>query len=106
MGKETKLIIIRGNSGSGKTVVSKNLQKKFGAEKVYHLHVRYKDDWNELYFRDYLMDHPEVAKEYENLKLKLWKKYEHNRDGYTEAKSEFILKYTKKAREQYGDKYL
>lgn len=30
MEKETKLIIIRGNSGSGKTVTAKALQKKFG----------------------------------------------------------------------------
>lgn len=34
----------------------------------------------------------EVAKEYEALKLDLWKKFEHNRDAYTEAKTEFIEK--------------
>lgn len=30
MGKEVKLIILRGNSGSGKTTTAKALQKKFG----------------------------------------------------------------------------
>lgn len=67
-------------------------------EKVYHLHLRYKGDNDELYFRDYLIDNPEVAKEYEKLKLDLWKKYEHNRDGYTSAKTEFVQKYTEKAK--------
>ena len=27
------------------------------------------------------------------------------RDGYTDAKSDFILKYTEKAKEEYADKY-
>ena len=37
-------------------------------------------------------------KEYEKLKLGLWKKFEHNRDGYTEAKSEFVKKITSTAK--------
>jgi len=46
-----------------------------------------------------------IAKEYGNLKLELIEQYEHDRDGYTEAKSDFILKYTEKAKEEYADKY-
>ena len=76
------------------------------AEKVYHLHVRYLRDWNELYFRDYLLDHTEVAAQYGILKLGLLKEYEHNRDGYTEAKSEFIKSYTEKARIEYAGRYM
>lgn len=68
------------------------------AEKVYHLHIRYQGDNHELYFRDYLNAHAEIAKEYETLKLRLWKEFEHNRDGYTDAKTEFIHKYTEKAK--------
>lgn len=64
------------------------------AEKVFHLHLRYMDDNDEIYFRDYLIAHPKIAKEYEALKLGLWKRFEHDRDGYTEAKSEFVKKYT------------
>jgi len=74
--------------------------------KVYHLHVRYLDNWNELYFRDYLIEHSEVAEEYGRLKMSLWKKYEHNRDGYTEAKSDFINKHTEKAKLKYANRYL
>lgn len=76
------------------------------ADRVYHLHVRYRGDWDELYFRDYLSEHPEIADKYAKLKLQLWKKYEHNRDGYTEGKSEFIKKYTAKARIKYEGRYL
>ena len=75
-------------------------------EKVFHLHVRFWGDWNELYFRDYLLAHKEVTKEYGKLKQGLKEQYEHNRDGYTEAKTEFIMKYTKIARNDFGNRYL
>lgn len=79
---------------------------KYGfEEKVYHLHVRIANDWNELYFRDYLIEHPEIAKEYADLKLNLKELYEHNRDAYTDAKEEFVQKYSELAREEYGDRY-
>lgn len=75
------------------------------AERVFHLHLRYRGDNNELYFRDYLNDNPNVAKEYEALKLSLWKKHEHNRDAYTDAKNEFVEKYTIEAKEEYSNCY-
>lgn len=68
------------------------------AEKVYHIHVRNIGDWNELYFRDYLIDHPETAAEYAALKVKLHKDFEYDRDGYTDAKSAFVRAVTEKAR--------
>ena len=70
------------------------------ADRVFHLHLRLAGDADELYFRDYLNAHPKVAKEYEALKLDLWKKYEHDRDGYTEAKSAFVQKYTALAKQR------
>lgn len=75
------------------------------AERVYHLHLRYKGDNDELYFRDYLNDHPETAKQYEELKLSLWKKYAHNRDAYTAAKGAFITRQTEKAKAEYKNRY-
>jgi len=68
------------------------------AEKVFHLHLRRVGDQDELYFRDYLRAHPEAAKAYEALKLSLWKPFEHNRDGYTAAKTDFIALYTQRAK--------
>lgn len=75
------------------------------AERVFHLHLRYKGDNDELYFRDYLDEFSDVAKEYEKLKLSLWKKYEHNRNAYTNAKTEFVKKYTAQAKMLYGNRY-
>ena len=75
------------------------------ADKVYHIHLRYAGDNDELYFRDYLNEHPDVAKEYETLKRSLWKKYEHNRDAYTEAKTDFIRRWTQEAFKEYGNRY-
>ena len=68
------------------------------AEKVFHLHLRYAGDNDEILFRDYLNSHPDVARRYERLKLGLWKRYEHDRDGYTAAKSDFINEYTQMAK--------
>ena len=75
------------------------------AERVFHLHLRYEGDHDELYFRDYLQEHSAVAKDYEKLKLSLWKQYEHNRDAYTDSKTDFIKNYTEKAKKLYGRRY-
>ena len=75
------------------------------AKRVFHLHLRYAGDHDELYFRDYLQEHPAVAKDYEQLKLSLWKQYEHNRDAYTDSKTVFIRKYTEKAKKLYSRRY-
>lgn len=76
------------------------------ADRVYHLHVRYFGNWSELYFRDFLIAHPDVAGEYERLKLKLWKQYEHDRDGYTEAKTDFVRRYSDMAKVEFNNRYL
>lgn len=68
------------------------------AERVFHLHLRERGDCDELYFRDYLNAHGDIAKQYEALKLSLRKQYEHDRDGYTAAKTEFVTAQTAKAK--------
>lgn len=77
---------------------NKGYTEKGFASKVFHLHLRYWGDNDEVYFRDYMNRNPMAAKEYEKLKLSLWKSYEHDRDGYTNAKHEFVTGYTKRAR--------
>lgn len=72
---------------------------------AYHLHVRYSGDWDELYFRDYLILYPKTAEKYGELKLQLKEKYEFDRDGYTSAKSGFIKINTAKARKEFGKRY-
>ena len=74
--------------------LNKGYTEKGFAEKVFHLHLQHTSEKDEVLFRDYLNLHPETAKEYERLKLSLCKRYEHDRDAYTNAKSEFVKKYT------------
>ena len=85
--------------------MNKGYTEKGFAKKVFHLHIRLVGDNDELYFRDYLFENSEIAKEYEKLKLSLWEKFEHNRDAYTESKGEFIKKYTEIAKKKYGKIY-
>lgn len=73
------------------------------AEKVFHIHFHTAGDNDEVYFRDYLIAHPAVAKDYEALKLSLLPQYRHDRDGYTEAKSEFVKRVTAMARQKLPD---
>ena len=93
------------SSGAKRISLNKGYTENGFADKVYHIHLRYAGDNDELYFRDYLNDHPALAKEYETLKLRLWKQFEHNRDAYTDAKTGFISKWTAEARKEYGDRY-
>lgn len=90
---------------SGRSSFNRGYTSEGFAEKVYHLHLRYEGDNDELYFRDYLNDNPLLAKQYEELKLSLWKRFEHDRDGYTYAKTSFIAEQTDKAKKLYGPRY-
>ena len=75
------------------------------AEKVFHLHLHYYGDNDELFFRDYMNENFVLAKKYEKLKLSLWKEFKYNRDAYTNAKSSFVEKYTKCAKKKYRNRY-
>lgn len=86
---------------------------------TYHVHVRYIGHWDEPVFCRYLQTHPDIALDYGKLKKKLIEKYEHDRDAYTEGKTEFIKHIVELAkiipkekrsvlaeREKYGNAYL
>jgi GrpB-like predicted nucleotidyltransferase (UPF0157 family) len=54
--------------------------------------------WDRLYFRDYLRQNQKTLKEYEKLKIELAGKYKFDREGYTNAKTNFITTITKRAK--------
>jgi GrpB-like predicted nucleotidyltransferase (UPF0157 family)/RimJ/RimL family protein N-acetyltransferase len=67
----------------------------YGEKRTHHVHMvePTSKHWEEkLLFKDYLIAHPEVAQEYEQLKIKLAQQYTSDRERYTDAKSEFIKK--------------
>ena len=84
------------------------------AERVFLLHLRYAGDWDELYFRDYLLDNPDVAAEYSNLKEKILNDISAGKlermpngqpNGYSNAKYSFVAEVSCKARSEYHGRY-
>ena len=68
---------------------------------AYHIHMAEKEHsglWDRLYFRDYLVNNGEAAREYEKIKRKLAEKYKYDREAYTEGKAEFVRQVTEKAK--------
>jgi GrpB-like predicted nucleotidyltransferase (UPF0157 family) len=72
-----------------------------GGAQSYHVHMVEVggEFWERhLLFRDYLRRHPETAREYDALKRRLAAQYGQDREGYTDAKSDFIRRIEAKAR--------
>lgn len=88
------------NESPARASFNKGYTENGFAERVFHIHLRMTGDRDEICFRDYLRDHPDTAREYESLKLDLWKKWEFNRDGYTQAKTEFVNRITALAKKE------
>lgn len=67
----------------------------YGDKRTHHVHIfeQQSDHWcNKLLFRDYLRLHPDVAKEYEQLKIKLAQEHLYDREKYTDEKLDFVNK--------------
>jgi GrpB-like predicted nucleotidyltransferase (UPF0157 family) len=79
---------------------AKGYSEKGYTGQTFHIHVRYRGDWDELIFRDYLIRNPMVALEYAELKLRLSTDHINDREEYTNSKTEFITRITKTAREE------
>lgn len=73
--------------------------------RTHHIHMveaHFAEHWDRLLFRDYLIEQPEVAKEYEGLKLRLASATPRDRVAYTRGKTEFVEKVTEQAKRYYG----
>ncbi|MGZ8797350.1 MAG: GrpB family protein [Thermoanaerobaculia bacterium] len=69
--------------------------------RTHHIHMverGFTDHWDRLLFRDYLIAHPQVARDYETLKLHLASRFENDRVAYTHAKTAFIARFTAEAK--------
>lgn len=75
------------------------------ADNVFHIHLKKYRDCDELYFKDYLNDNEQKAKEYEKLKFELYNRYKHNRNLYTDGKKEFVDEIVNLARKKYKNRY-
>ena len=75
------------------------------ADLAYHLHLVVSPTWplkNELLLRDWLIQHADVAREYEALKMNLAAAYGNDMPRYTEGKSAFIRRAVNDARLGFG----
>jgi GrpB-like predicted nucleotidyltransferase (UPF0157 family) len=72
--------------------------------RTHHIHMvePHFEHWARLRFRDYLIAHPEVAREYGELKRRLSAAHHGDRVKYTEAKAEFISRVTRQAKRAAG----
>jgi GrpB-like predicted nucleotidyltransferase (UPF0157 family) len=70
--------------------------------RTHHIHMVESDfeHWERLLFRDYLIEHPEAAREYAELKIGAARAHANDRVAYTQAKSEFIKRVTETAKRQ------
>jgi len=80
--------------------LSKGYTRLGFARSVFHIHLRRKDDCDEIYFKDYLNEHYELAREFESLKIFLTAIHKNDHDAYNKAKNEFIDRITKLAKKQ------
>ncbi len=72
---------------------------KGGRSHQIHMVEHESDFWERLLlFRDYLREHPDEAGAYHELKVRLAAEFRVDREGYTEAKSEFIQSALARAR--------
>jgi len=72
----------------------------YGEKRTHHVHIVEPSShhWlDKIAFRDYLIKHPEAAKEYEALKNKLAAEYKFDREKYTDEKAEFVKNILAKA---------
>ncbi len=71
--------------------------------RICHIHMVEADfeHWERPLFRDYLIEHPDVARKYSELKEKLAKAYSNDRVAYTEAKTNFIKTVSKNAKRRF-----
>ena len=80
-------------------------KKESGVGVAYHLHLVLCPTWpvkNELLLRDWLIQHPRIAREYEALKVKLAMTYGDDMPRYTEEKTPFLRKVVNDARRSLG----
>ena len=73
--------------------------------RTHHIHMveaDFVEHWDRLLFRDYLIDHREVARDHESLKLRLAAAFPNDRVAYTRGKTDFIVRVTEQARRFYG----
>jgi GrpB-like predicted nucleotidyltransferase (UPF0157 family) len=73
--------------------------------RTHHIHMiesDFTEHWDAMLFRDFLIEFPHVAREYETLQLRLAAACPGDRVAYTKGKTEFVVDLTARAKRHYG----
>jgi GrpB-like predicted nucleotidyltransferase (UPF0157 family) len=79
------------------------IKRDASGRRTHHIHMLEpaSPDWDRLLFRDYLIEHPELAAEYEALKYRIAREHPDDRIAYANAKTDFVTRVTRTARRHY-----
>jgi GrpB-like predicted nucleotidyltransferase (UPF0157 family) len=79
------------------------IKRDKNGNRTHHIHMiePHFEHWDRLLFRDYLIEHPDVARAYSDLKMRLSGKHQYDRVAYTRAKSDFVRRVTAMAKQYY-----
>lgn len=84
-------------------IFAKGFNREGKKEQKYFVHITpksHKELWDRVFFRDYLKQYPDVAKEYETLKIDLASKFSRNKRSFQQGKTEFVTKITEQAKKE------
>ncbi len=82
------------------------IKRDQNGNRTHHIHMierSFGHHWDKLLFRDYLIEHPEIARQYGDLKQGLADTHHGDRVAYTKSKSDFITRVTTLAKEQHQE---
>jgi len=90
--------------GPNYMIFAKGFNREGKTEQKYFAHMTPKSHteiWDRIFFKDYLREHSEIAKEYENLKIELASKFSKDKRNFQKGKTDFVMRVTKIAKEKY-----
>jgi GrpB-like predicted nucleotidyltransferase (UPF0157 family) len=79
------------------------IKRNATGRRTHHMHMveaGFREHWDRLRFRDYLIAHPDIARQYQELKLELASQHAQDRLAYARGKAAFIEAVTAAARKQ------
>jgi GrpB-like predicted nucleotidyltransferase (UPF0157 family) len=84
------------------------IKRDKNGHRTHHIHMveSWFEHWDRLLFRNYLIEHPDVAREYGEIKIRLSSDHPNDRIAYTQAKTDFIRRVTETAKRYYGNAQL
>ncbi len=82
------------------------IKRNINGIRTHHIHMvedslLFVEHWDRLLFKDYLVEHPETAIEYKEIKLLISDRFKNDRIKYTNSKTKFIQRVTLLAKEYF-----